>query len=234
MMMIISTIFNPPTFLNYEPNNYFYYLDHYPSFTRGLEKVLFYYYIVYMSNLNKLLEHSLSDKEIKDFFDDKINVLRYSDLSNYKNLDDILGKYRRAIILFENENNLNHWCLVHEVDIKGQKPYVEWFDSYGIIPDNEFDYIPKSFQNLSKQKRGTLIKLLINQPLQVHYSQYRLQELHKGINTCGVWCCVRALYNMISEDEFAKLFRSGEQFGLTPDELVSLLFYKELGALNLI
>ena len=182
-----------------------------------------------MTDFKKLLKHALSDKEINDFFDGNVNIMKYSELSKMKDINKILGPYGRCIILFENEEIDNgHWCLLHIVEVPKQKPFIEFMDSYGSIPDSEFDWIPKSFQNLSNQKRGTLIKLLINQDLPVHYSQYRLQKLGKldgvPINTCGKWCCLRGLYNMISEDTFAKLMRSGEKDGITTDELCCLLY----------
>ena len=182
-----------------------------------------------MADFKKLLKHALSDAEINNFFDGMINIMKYSELSKYKDLNNVLGKYGRCIILFENgEIDNGHWCLLHLVQLKNKKKYVEFFDSYGSIPDTEFDWIPKSFQNLSMQKRGTLLKLLINQELPVHYSQYRLQKLGKldgvPVNTCGKWCCLRAKYNNISEKEFADEMRSGEMNDITTDELCCLLY----------
>lgn len=181
-----------------------------------------------MSQLNKLLKHSLSDKEISDFFMGKINILRYSELSNYNSLDEVLGKYRRAIILFENEHNFNHWVALVEIRIPKKKPYILFADSYGVIPNDEFNFIPKSFAKMSNQDRNVLLDLLIDQPLQVHYNNYRLQHLGKlhgvSVNTCGRWASAFCYYNMVPEEEFAKLFRSGQSYGISPDELVSLWF----------
>lgn len=181
-----------------------------------------------MKSIDKLLSHALSDKELKDFFDGKVNILRYADLKDFDHLDDVLGPYGRCIMLFENENDYNHWVSLVRIEIARRKPYVLFFDSYGCVPENEFDYIPKSFQKLSHQERGVLLKLLINQPLQVHYSQYRLQHLGKlrgtAVNTCGRWAALRCLYNMITEDEFNELFRMGEVFGITTDELCTLVY----------
>ena len=87
--------------------------------------------------------------------------------------------------------------------------------------EDEFNWIPKSFQNMSMQKRGILFKLLINQPLDVHYSQYRLQKIGKldgvNVNTCGRWASMFCLFNMVSEKQFAELFRMGQPYGITPD-----------------
>jgi len=170
------------------------------------------------------LSHALTDKEINDFFNGKVNILKYSELKN-KSLKEILGKFKRCIILYEQEYNKGHWVLLHEVKLKNKKPYLEYFDSYGLIPTKELDWIPKSMKYLTNQQKETLLNLLLNQPLQVRYSQYRLQKLGKlhgfNVNNCGKWCCIRAYYNKINEDEFDKLMRSEN---IEPDLLCCMIY----------
>jgi hypothetical protein len=182
-----------------------------------------------MKNIKKLLQHALSDKEISDFFDGKVNILKYSELSRYSNINDVLGKYERCIILFENgEIDNGHWTALVKIYLPKRKPYILFADSYGHIMEDEFNWIPKSFQNMSMQKRGILLKLLINQPLDVHYSQYRLQKIGKlddvNVNTCGRWASMFCLFNMVSEKQFSELFRMGQPYGITPDELVCYIY----------
>ena len=100
-------------------------------------------------------------------------------------------------------------------------------DSYGLVPCGEFNYIPKAFQKMSNQDKNVLLRLLINQPLQVHYNQYRLQKLDKHISTCGKYCCVRGLYPDVDEDEFAKIVKGGMKDGISTDEMICYL-YEEL------
>jgi hypothetical protein len=176
-------------------------------------------------DVRSLVKQSLSDTDIHNFFDGKINILKFSELKNYNNIDDVLGKYRRCIILFESGKlNRGHWCAILEVKPSNKKNYILFFDSYGLMIESELSdrYIPKSFQKLSNQQRGSLIKLLLNQPLPVHYNQYKLQKLKKNVNTCGKFCVFRCLLNHLTEDEFAKLLRS--QKPLSPDELVSIMY----------
>ncbi len=176
-----------------------------------------------MKDLDKLIKYSLSDFDIKKFFNNKCKIIKYSEIKNMKSIDDILNPYGFAIILFEN-NKLNngHWCLIMECLNNNKIPYILFQDSYGCIIENELNYIPKSFQNMSDQHRGYLLKLLLNQPLRVRYNQYRLQELIEGVNTCGKWACVRACYPTMNEDQFNKMIRSQKIF--TPDELICLLY----------
>ena len=131
-----------------------------------------------MEFINQLLDEALSDDQIKDFFHQKVNILKFSELKG-KTIDEILGKYKKCIILIEQDKiDTGHWCLLHIVYPKGKSKYLEWFDSYGCYPSSEFNYIPKSFQKISKQDRKDLIELLLTEDLPVHYSQYRLQKLN--------------------------------------------------------
>jgi hypothetical protein len=173
-----------------------------------------------MKDLRDLMAYSLSDYDISMFFRGEINIIAFKNLKEFKSIDDVLGKYERCIILIEG-NESNHWVMIQKIRIKNRKPYILFWDSYGLIPENEFNYIPKSFTLMSGQEKGSLIKLLINQPLPVHYSQYRLQQLKDGVNTCGRWCCIKALYPNITEDRFDKLMRATDY---TPDELITLLY----------
>jgi hypothetical protein len=177
-----------------------------------------------MTNLKKLLWYSLSDRDISNFFNGGINILRFSDLDDYDNIDDVIGDYERCALLFEADES-NHWCLIQMVRPPNKKPYILFFDSYGLIPENEFNYVPKSFMSISKQQRGTLIKLLIDQPLDVHYNNHKLQSMQEIDgqipNDCGKWCCLIGLYNTLTEDQFAKQFYDHE---LLPDELCVLLY----------
>jgi hypothetical protein len=173
--------------------------------------------------MNKI-DYPLSDDDIRKFFKNQINIMRYSELQNYDNIFDVLGKYERCILLFEAEK-MNHWVLLMIIRKPNKKPYILFHDSYGIVPNNEFNYIPKSFQKMTKQDRNVLLHLLIDCPLETHYNQYRLQKISKDIATCGKHCCVRGLFNKIDEDEFNRLIRDECKLTkLSTDEIINALF----------
>lgn len=164
----------------------------------------------------ELISKALSDSDIRQALNNDVNIVKYSELKNMKNIDELL-RNDRAVILFELKKNDGHWCSVVR-----NKERIIFTDSYGMFPENEIDYIPVSFKYVSKQDRGYLLKLLYNQNLPVHFSQYRLQKLENGINTCGRYCVIRCIMKELNEDEFAKMLKSSEY---SPDELVSILTY---------
>jgi hypothetical protein len=162
------------------------------------------------------ISYALSNFDIMDFFNDKINIVCYKDIHKFNSIDELLGKYNRCIILYESTKG-NHWaCILKPYD------YILYFDSYGIKPENEFRFIAPKYRK--EQQEGDLIKLLVNQPLKIHFSQYRLQKLKKGINTCGKWCSVISKL-MINEDEFNDIIKDLRMtFKLKNDEIISLLY----------
>ena len=103
---------------------------------------------------NEIISKALSDADILHALDNDVNIVKYSELRNMKNIDDLL-KYDRAVILFELKKNNGHWCSVIR-----NKNSIIFTDSYGMFPENELNYVPVSFKFISKQDRGYLLKLL--------------------------------------------------------------------------
>jgi hypothetical protein len=170
-----------------------------------------------------LIKQSLSDDDIRNFFKSKIKIVKYSDLKDMQSIDDLLEPHMRCIILFEiSAINSGHWTLLQQCyDTKKKKPYILFFDSYGYSPENEISVISPEFRKYSDQERGYLLKLLYEQPQEVHYNNYRLQKIKKNINTCGKYCCVKGKYPFIDEHEFQRLLRSTQ---FEPDYLICLLY----------
>ena len=166
------------------------------------------------------MSKSLSDEEIYKYFDNKINIVKFSDIKKMKSLKELLGPYKKCVILFEFKKDYGHWCSLIECKPKNNKKFILFTDPYGLIPENELNYVPKSFEHLSDQERGSLLNFLYNQPIPVHYSQFRLQQLKYSVNTCGRYAILRCSYPTIDENDFDKLLRATEN---TPDELVSIL-----------
>lgn len=174
--------------------------------------------------LDELIRKSLSDSDIKKFFDGEIKIIRFSDLNKYSDINDVLHPYGRCIILIEAKDT-NHWILIQLINKPKKDPYILFFDSYGISVGNEFNEIPISIQKMTNQNRNKILQLLIHQPLDVHYSQYRLQKLKNGINTCGRWCSVKGMLMDMSEDDFNKSIRKiCKETNLSPDEVITVLY----------
>lgn len=177
------------------------------------------------SELQKAKREALSDTDITNYFNGKINIMKYSDIKNMTDISQVLSKYKRCIILFEIEklNNGHYTCLIL-CEPKGKDPYILFHDPYGLMPENELNYIPYSFAEMSDQERGYLYDLFKkakrDNGVETHYNQFKLQKMGPGINTCGRHCIIRCEYMNIDEDEFAKKLRGFSP--LNPDDIVTL------------
>lgn len=159
------------------------------------------------------MDYSLSGQDIKDLLNDEVYIYTYKDLYNFRNIDDLLGKFRKVVVLYLNSLDYGHWTCLYE-----HNNTIYFFDSYGAIPDTQQKFIKKDINEYNKQDLKYLLDLLYSSEKNIEYNQYKLQKFKKGINTCGRWCVVRLQHPEISVDMFAHYFLN--QNVMNPDELV--------------
>ncbi len=153
------------------------------------------------------MQKSLSDADIKRFIP---NVIVYSDLEDMtvKELVDMMP----VVILYQSSLNRGHWTLLHETP-EG----VEFFDSYGSMPDEEFKYI-------HAQQPHYLARLLneLSNYVEIHFNSDQLQELAPGVNDCGRWVILRYLMGGYNIDDFVYgVKKLSRDLGISLDELVT-------------
>jgi hypothetical protein len=172
-----------------------------------------------MEKLLELQSKALSESEILDLIDGKANVLTYSELENIKNLSDALGENDAFVLLYQTLNkNYGHWTCVFKVD----EFTIEFFDPYGILIDDEMDFVPEYFKNTNYKKFRYLTKLLYDSGYTIIYNEYPLQAESTSdeiINTCGRWVSTRLALRDVPQQEFAKMFLKFED----PDLVVTYL-----------
>lgn len=159
------------------------------------------------------MDYSLSDKEIKKLLNNKVKIITHNKIKDYNNINNLLGKYNKCIILYRNALNYGHWtCLFRNNN------GINFFDSYGNKPDKLLNFIPNNLNKILEQDHNNLIKLLYNSKENIFYNEYPLQEFKKKINTCGRWCVFRLICEDLNEHEFYKLFKNK---GFKPDEIIT-------------
>jgi hypothetical protein len=130
----------------------------------------------------------ISDHQILEMID--TNILSYSDLEHYNNVDEIL-KNNSCIILYENTtpDGNGHWvCVIKRNGI------IHYFDPYGRVVDTD-----QYLRGRSKE----LLRILMNSPYDVYYNRYNFQK--KGAKTCGRHVITRILLKDYSIDEYKKI-----------------------------
>lgn len=138
----------------------------------------------------------LSDKDILYLTENKCNVMTYSDLLQFKTLDEALGKYGALCVLYETDENYGHWVAVIKINDK----LVEFFDPLSSKPDREWKHIEKEYR-----KNPYLSHLMKESPYELSYNQYKFQKNKKYVNTCGRHCVMRIILKKYSLEEYKKL-----------------------------
>lgn len=164
-------------------------------------------------DLSKSLNYSLSDLDIKKICGDT-NIIKYPDLANYTNIDDIFDDKGRCILLFLTvDDHTGHWIAMIK---KGNN--IEYFDPYGTCPDcNKKWLTTQKLINLDQDK-PLLPELFNRSGCKITYNVYPFQEDRAGINNCGRWCAMRLLYYKKSLKQFYDMVKKS---GLDEDEYIT-------------
>jgi len=171
---------------------------------------------------------NISDDDLRRYFGEDIgtHIIKYSELSNYETIEDLLPHDKAfKIILFENDMNTGHWILLMRY---GRT--IEFFNSYGLRPNADFAFVSK-IKNFFLGQSPDLLKTLLDDAKQrgydVVYNKRKFQVMKKGINTCGRWIILRIIL-MTSLNQDLQGFihfidHLTEKYEYTPDILVSHL-----------
>lgn len=171
-------------------------------------------------DLKKLKAKSLSTKDLMKALPNT-KIWAYGQLKKVNELDDLFGKDGSCILLYESKQDYGHWIAMIQRNDKS----VEVFDSYGIKPDNQLNYINSYWKIKLGQNYPKLTKLLIDSPNKKFiYNQYRLQKMNKNINTCGRYCITRIRLKELSLDAFVTLLREfAKKLKCTVDDIVTIM-----------
>jgi hypothetical protein len=147
------------------------------------------------------MDKALSDAEILNIMPEATLIMS-PELKNLRRLPPL-----PLVILYTTAPNFGHWTLLHEVSgspMRGAergRPTVEFFDSYGMKPDDQLAFISPEYRRESDQTKKELVRLLLGAGLgkdgSLSYNEYTFQApTHPDgtpVNTCGRWIILRYL-----------------------------------------
>ena len=118
-------------------------------------------------------------------------VIKYSDLEKYNDINQVIPESKDyRIILVETKQSTGHYCCL----LKYNDRIFEWFDSYSMKPDQEFEFISPKMQEILDEKIHILsfmLNKLKKEGGNYFYNKVKFQEMRPNINTCGRWCAFR-------------------------------------------
>jgi len=177
---------------------------------------------------DKILERigtSLTDGDISRYFGGgaESKILKYSELANYKHIDELLPKERdfRVILVVDSHINGHLFCILK------YNYNIEWFNPYGVRPDGQKNLLGKLRNQMLGQAEDYMTNLMkSSKGYKLIYNKARLQKLRQGINTCGRWIILRIIcMKDMSMDlkMFIKMVKdTQEATGLPADALVAI------------
>lgn len=176
-----------------------------------------------MDNIDELKAKPLSNYEIMNALNNKVNMLTYDELVNYDDIDHVLGKYGVCVLLVETKENNGHWiCMFKTIsDNKKKEPIVSFFDSYALPVDDQLHFVNMKFREENNMLYPYLSYLLYKCPYPIEYNEHQFQKLSPQINTCGRWVILRLLLKHLSLKKFYKLFKPSKK--IDSDDLVTIL-----------
>ena len=143
---------------------------------------------------------SLSDTDIKLICNNKVEIVVYHDLDKYSSLKELMGQYGAVILLYETKRNFGHWVAL--IDYPN---HIEFFDSYGLGPDEELNYA-------KYDDTPYLSQLISRSPKKVSYNKKRLQSVKEEVNTCGRWTALRVRMRDLNNNQFSQLFKGHQHY----------------------
>ena len=153
------------------------------------------------------MKRYLDPSEVQKIAGKPLKVIKYSDLIHVNDLDDLFSKdFPAILLLYETKKNSGHWIIM----IK-HADRIEFFDSYGLMPDDELKFTPKKFRKENNMDVPILTWLMLHSRYPIEYSDFQFQTLSEDIGTCGRWCGIRYQTSNTPLDDFTKIFKQIHQ-----------------------
>jgi hypothetical protein len=182
-----------------------------------------------IKDLNKVIETSLTNFDLEKYLDKNAqdNILKYSELDDYTDLEELLPYHKSyKILLIEYEKQKGHW-----ISILRYGKTIEIFNSFGSKPSWDDFVDSKEYNKYLGQYALFLNKLIKKEKDEkkfvLIYNQIQFQKKSHKINTCGRWVVNRILcmlyFDMNLDDYIKFMKKSKKDTGFSYDELVATI-----------
>lgn len=162
----------------------------------------------------------LTDDDLVDLTRGKCNILAYEDLEKYNTIDEVLGEYKCAIILFQSTQNTGHWVTIFT---SAQNPnLLIFYDPYGWPIDSELKYSKYNLRVHQGEEVAHLSYLIEQSNYKVISNPNQYQSNAKDTRTCGRHTAVRVVFRKMSVNQYKHFITNSFQ-GMNPDQSVSML-----------
>jgi hypothetical protein len=175
------------------------------------------------------LNQSLNFKQVQSIINDltgnrNVDLLLAPNIHNLQP-DDIFKNSDYILVNYLSRPNYGHWVCLY---FNRKNNIINFFDSYGGMPDDQLKYIPTNFRIASNQYYPNLLQLLYdlsnetNGPT-IEYNFIALQNNES--TTCGRWCALYlSVCDVLTIDQFSSIIKKiADMVNISTDELVCKL-----------
>ena len=132
-------------------------------------------------------------------------IIPYEDLAQHKNLESLFHPFGGFVINYRTSVSSGHWTLIFKKD-----DHIEFFDSFGLKPDEELQLTDFHIRFHQGKNIPHLTALLDRQDLKIVFNNVQLQNNLEDDNTCGRHIITRWLLRGFSLKKYQQLFTSKE------------------------
>jgi hypothetical protein len=177
--------------------------------------------------LKKAIEIPLTNFDLEKYLDKNAqdNILKYSELDDYTDLEELLPHHKSyKILLIEYEKQSGHWICI----LRYGKT-IEIFNSFGAKPSWD-DFIDSKVYNKYLGQYALFLNKLIKKEKDekkfvLIYNQIQFQKKSHKVNTCGRHVINRILcmlyFDMNLDDYIKFMKKSKKDTGFNYDEIVT-------------
>lgn len=162
----------------------------------------------------------LSSEDLKALTNGKCNIMLYSDLMEYENIDDVLEPHGAVILLYQTtERTYGHYVTLFK---KHNNPKVlEFYDSYGLSIDKQLKFSKFNSKNMGGVAVAHLTDLIQKSNYRVESNTKGLQKNKSQDNTCGRYAALRVIFRQLTNQQFNYTLSSNRHYD--SDYAVSVL-----------
>ena len=144
-------------------------------------------------------------------------VLKYTELYDYKSIEDLFKDTRKVIILYLMfSESAGHWTTLFL-----NQDGINFFDPYGVPPDYELELLSKSKRRQLDEEQDYLKNML--EPYKVIFNNITYQDEYS--TTCGCFVSHRLFYSHLNDQQYFSIFTDS---GMRPDNLVANWCFSKL------
>lgn len=179
----------------------------------------------YGEEVKQVEEEPMDDTDIRENIGENTKILKYTDLSKYKSINDLLPRQRDyCYLLYLDDYNKGHWTAL----IRDGKD-IYFFCSYGSKPDEPLTWVDCN----TRIKLGTAVPFLTRllndaNGYNIYYNPIKYQQEKDDVNSCGRYITLFLLqfkkhphYNL--NDYYRYMNKIKSKYNLSYDEIVSTL-----------